>query len=247
MNPKSKLLGTANELLMAIGAALITFGVNATQSHIETGAGLILAILSLVLTFQRHEGADLIKSGVRKVLSAAGGAAVAFGLVTPDKVEALMAVVGPILAIAWSVNDKGAKVPKGLPLILITALVVFILPACSSTSLVFTPDGCILNRYTTDNGQEYKAGFCVDAEGKVNRAAVEWTNQTGQEFRLTVYKSKRYLLQYRPAPNAPWISYSEKSGILIGPFPAQVAPVINGEDVEPDTLVPAAKALPVAG
>lgn len=244
MNNTSKILGTANELLMAVGAALITYGVNVTNSQVEVGAGLLLAVLSLVLTVTRHQGVDLIKSSVRKVLSAGGGAAVAFGVMTPEKVEALMAILAPVLAIVWSVTDKGEDHPPvGLPVIFVlcAALGFTVLPSCSHLGgggLEFTPDGCILKTYVDENSGSYKAGFCVNEQGKVNRAVVQWENTDGQEIRLTVSQSKQVVIQYRPALNAPWISWDEKSGVVIGPFPASVRPALDGESVSPGDLVP---------
>jgi hypothetical protein len=248
MNPQSKTLGTVNELLMAIGAGLITYGVNVTHSQVEIASGLLMAVISLVLMFTRHAGWDLIKSSVRKVISAAGGVAIAFGWMTPEKVAALTAVLAPLLSVVWSVADKtdDSTLPPGVPVLLAFLASLALLPSCSSMSrLEFTPDGCILQKYTDANTGDYKAGFCVGDDGKVNRAVVQWQNAEGQELRLVVAKSKQFVIQYRPAANAPWLSWDEKSGIVIGPFPGQVGPVINGGDVDPADLVPAAPAVPV--
>jgi hypothetical protein len=251
-NNQSPALGVVNELLMAGGAALITFGVNVTENQTSLAAGLIMALLSLVLMFTRHQGAELIMSGVRKVLSSAGGVAVAFGFLTPEKVDAILAVAGPVVSlipIIWTARSKGAfKTPGKLPMVfipLVLALALLGLQSCANSSLTFTPDGCILNDYTADNGQSYRAGFCVDQEGKVDRAAVEWENQDGQEIRLTVNKDRKVRVQYRPDPAAPWIAWSSKSGITIGPVPPAVVPALDNGTADPADIVPTSPAEPV--
>lgn len=243
---KTQFLGSVREVLAAIGGALMIHGFNVTGNMVEAITGLVLAVLALLWGIKHNEGKEALFTGIRKVLSTAGGAAVVFGFTTPEKAEALIGLVGPVLALIWSITSKGASLasgPAAIILFLCLGTIATVLPSCATApNLVFTPDGCILNRYATEDGQSYLAGFCVNDAGKVDRATVQWENAEGVEVRLVANRDKRATIQYRPATNAPWISWSEKSGILIGPFPPHVEEALDGDTADPSALVPVSAA-----
>jgi hypothetical protein len=104
-------------------------------------------------------------------------------------------------------------------LLLIVSLSVL---STSCGSLSITEDGCILGSYQRE-GISYKAGPCVDSNGKVDRVRVQWENKEGQQIRATIYrKSKGTLIEYKIGEDL-WIRWTAKSGVVIGPVPPEVA------------------------
>jgi hypothetical protein len=236
---KEQLLGLSRELLGALGGALATFGVSASGSQIETVTGLVMVLISIVWALKANEGKEVLFTLFRKALSVAGGVGVAFGLLTPEKLEALIAVVAPIIALVWSFHSKGGNLPAGVSAILLFLCLGFISTAaigCAGLGPIgVTADGCILQSYDKD-GQKFKAGVCVDDQGKINRGRVQWENDTGDLIRLTTYKGTgSSLLEYRVAEGV-WIRWSSKSGVMLGVVPDTVRPAIDDGYVSPEQI-----------
>jgi len=102
--PKDKWLSQLRAILTAAGSALTTWGLNDGNNWAPV-AGVILALVSLLwgVAFHRDPAnpGKIKWSLVRKFFNAAGTALVTYGVINPDKVDsvvALLAVLGPMLA-----------------------------------------------------------------------------------------------------------------------------------------------------
>jgi drug/metabolite transporter superfamily protein YnfA len=136
---KDKLLGLIRELLMAVGAGLLTYGVQVSAGVIEASIGAIMVVASLVWALRFNEGAETVFTLVRKLLSAAGGVGVALGVITPEKLEAMLLVVGPLISLAWSVYSKGGSLPPAVPAILLFFGMGFLSMSGTSCSFSYDP------------------------------------------------------------------------------------------------------------
>jgi hypothetical protein len=127
-------------------------------------------------------------------------------------------------------NSKTGGSGGSIPSIMITAAAFCLAGlALSSCSLSMTGDGCVLGTYTR-NGKTYKAGPCVDANGKVDRLRVVWSNDAGQELRATIWPSaaRKTLVEYH-AGGGLWLQWTAKSGVSIGPVPPEVETALENE------------------
>ena len=215
---KEQLLGLIREILTAVGAGLVTFGVQAPQVVIESVIGALMVLAGIGWALYANEGTQTIFTLFRKLLSAGGGVAVAFGLMTPEKVEALLGALGPIIALVWSIHSKGGTLPPiTSAIMLFLALGSFGLTSCA---IELTPDGCVLGTYSK-SGYNYKAGPCMGEDGEIDRARIQWETPDDQLVRATFFKenmSAGPLVEYRTKGGI-WIEWSAKSGVIIGPIP----------------------------
>lgn len=155
---KDQLLGLIRELSNTVGAALVTYGILSGEM-MQLALGLVMCIASLFFAIANREGKDIVFTLIRKLLSAGGGVAIALGVITPDKIEALVAVVGPMLALIWSVRSNGPGISKGVSFCILLTLVLC-LPSCAGLTVdlgsdpndgeIRTPVSGIVLR---DNGQ----------------------------------------------------------------------------------------------
>jgi hypothetical protein len=139
---KERILGLLRELLMVVGSALIAFGILKEGFDILPAVGAVMAVASLVGSVFAKEGVEILFSLIRKVLSAGGGALVAYGAVTPDQVEAVMAILAPVLSLIWSWTSKssehgGPSFPAPV-IVFLFSLACLALPSCS---VKVNPDG----------------------------------------------------------------------------------------------------------
>lgn len=103
------------------------------------------------------------------------------------------------------------------------SLAALSLSACGSASAPrVTPEGCVLYKVERD-GQEYQAGVCLDAEGEVDRAVIQWQAEDGIEFQAMQYRDGREtVIRYRSEAAGPWLAWSSKSGLILGPVPPEI-------------------------
>jgi len=158
---KQKLLGLIRELMSAIGAGLVTHGLM-TNTHMEYFLGFFMVLASLMFAIYEKQGQEIVFTLVRKLMSSAGGVVIALGILTPDKIESLLGIVGPLIALTWSVKSKGGEVPKSLKAIALLLVCVFMIPSCANLTAdlgsdpndgeIRSPITGIVTRETADGG-----------------------------------------------------------------------------------------------
>lgn len=137
---KERFLGLIRELLTAGGA--LAFGAFDGAASV---VGLIVAVASVLWAWKHHEGAQVIATSFRKVLSLVPGVLLALGVVDPDTAGMIAAFIAPLFAIVWSFLDKGGSVPNSsgrLGAWLMAALALLscgVLPSCGG-NVTLTPD-----------------------------------------------------------------------------------------------------------
>lgn len=215
---KEQIMGLLREFLTALGG-LVWAGSAGWPSLV----GLIVMVASLVWGFYYNEGAEIIYTAIRKLLSAAPAVGVELGWLDIDQATNLVALLLPASAMVWSYISKGGgNPPSAFPVVILFAALSFLFPSCAG--LQVTPDGCLLGTYSK-NGQTYTAGPCVgaaineDGKSQIDRFRVQWENAEGQTLRATYWvKSKQPAqLEYQLASGL-WLTWDSKSGVLIGQF-----------------------------
>lgn len=114
---RESLLGVVRELMAAVGGAMVAWGVQSEPWWPEV-SGVLVAVVSLVWGIRANEGVEAVLTLVRKAISAAGGAAVATGVMTPEKAAAAVGVFGALVSVLWTLK-KGAGVDGMLRMLLI--------------------------------------------------------------------------------------------------------------------------------
>lgn len=102
MKTKNQFLGLLREFLTAVGALAF-----AAFSGTEAVIGLLVAIAAVIWSLVQHEGRDLLKSSLRKALSALPGGLLAVGWVEPETAGQITAMLAPAFAAGWSIWDNG--------------------------------------------------------------------------------------------------------------------------------------------
>lgn len=150
---KDQFLGQFRALLTALGSALVVWGLSdPTGNNWMPIVGVVMAAVSLGWGLLWHR--DPSKPGrlswslFRKFINAAGAAAIAYGVVNPEKVhgvEMLVATLGPLLAawFSWIDNSEAQSPPSGGTSLLILGLVCcFLLGGCAGYAVnLSTPWG----------------------------------------------------------------------------------------------------------
>lgn len=223
---KEQLLGLLREVLTAFGGLVF-----ATTTGWESITGLILAIASIIWSVWQHEGLEVIFTSIRKAISLVPAIFVMLGWISPEKAGILISMLAPLTSIIWSITTNGpAPTNDGrFPLWILCLFTLFI----NSCGINFTEDGCILAQYNK-NGKIYQAGPCVgpdmdkDGNADVNRFRVVWSNDDKQTIRATYWtdKKKPVLIEYLTGDV--WIKWTSKSGVIIGPVPAEVDKALQG-------------------
>ena len=98
---KQQVFGLIREILTA-GGALIFGATEGTTAVI----GLIVSIASLAWSIYYHEGPEILKSSIRKTLSALPGVLLALNLIDADKTGMLAALLAPLFALIWSLQTN---------------------------------------------------------------------------------------------------------------------------------------------
>lgn len=139
---KDQFQGQLREVLAAAGTALATWGVSDGHQW-DPVAGVIAALVSVTWGVLHHRDPDkpgrLRWSLVRKLANVTGAAVVTYGFVSPEKVDsllAMLAVIGPMLALAFSFidNDDGKGGRGGTSCwIFLLASLSLLLPGCGTT------------------------------------------------------------------------------------------------------------------
>jgi hypothetical protein len=138
---KEQTLGQLRAALTAVGTALATWGVSDGNQWAPI-IGVIIAGISLTWGLLHHKDPStpgtLSWSLVRKLANVAGSALVTYGMLNPERVAAVTAVIaalGPLLAsrYSWVANtseddDTG---PPPLPVMLLLASLVCLMPSCA--------------------------------------------------------------------------------------------------------------------
>ena len=102
---KDQFFGLLRELANAIGMALVTYGVmEDTTATLFVGAAL--SIISLFAAIGAHEGPEILRSILRKVLTGIAGVLAAYGVLDPAKLEAIISIVMILAGLAWSYTAK---------------------------------------------------------------------------------------------------------------------------------------------
>jgi hypothetical protein len=127
----SKTIGLVRELLMAVSAALITYGIG-TDAVWQEVTGGVVALVTLIFAIRANTGREAWFTLIRKVLSAAAGVLVVTGTLEPEKVNALLGVVLSLVAMGWSTFGKGS--PAIVPTITLLLACSFMLPSCATNS-----------------------------------------------------------------------------------------------------------------
>lgn len=146
---KEQALGLIRELLMAIGVALIVFGYVAEGTDILPAVGGAMSIVSFAWSLAAHEGLDAVVSLFRKALSAVGGGLVAYGVANPEHVEAITAIILPVVSAfsSWKSNSDSRETPY-LPMMIIGfAVCAFFQSGCA---FEVRPDGTRTGYITPD-------------------------------------------------------------------------------------------------
>lgn len=182
----SQALGQIRVLLTALSGVLITWGI--TDGHGWAPiTGIIMAALSLGIGIRRHlHTGSLPWSLVRKLANASGAAAVTYGVLHPeqmDKILALIAAMGPLLAGVGSfiANDEGPDIDfgGGSPMLLILFGIFLLgLPSCAGWDATG-------QAYILDATSGAKAGLTLTGEGTTFFGKVPVIDdETGEEVGL---------------------------------------------------------------
>jgi hypothetical protein len=103
---REKFAGQLREVVGALSVALTTWGCMSDEKAAAL-AGLLTALGMLFWGLNNKEGGAFLMSLIRKVIGAVGAGAVVFGVMTPDKSEAMMGAVLPLLAMWSSARSNG--------------------------------------------------------------------------------------------------------------------------------------------
>lgn len=227
---KEQTLGLIREALTALGA-LAFAGFSGWPSVV----GLILLIVSIVWAVVANEGAEIVYTLVRKLISSAPAILVEFSLIDVDQAASIVALLLPVSAMVWSYISKGGNIDPNKVGIFIVSITSLLFVSCAGVRI--TPDGCVLGTYTK-GGQTYLAGPCIgetldeDGRNQIDRFQVVWENQDGQTLRAVywVASKKRVQIEYR-LESGVWLKWSSKSGVLIGPVPIEVEKALAGDPI----------------
>lgn len=165
---KQQHLGLIRAFLTALGTSLATWGITDGHQWLPV-IGIVLAFISLGWGWIWHRDpatpGKLKWSLVRKFINVCGTAAITYGIVNPERVvgiEMLVFTAGPLLAAWFSWIDNSPEDPadpddkppfRNLPIILLLAACIFLLPGCAGLSLSLqspwgdaaaTPDGALI-------------------------------------------------------------------------------------------------------
>lgn len=140
---KEQTLGQVRAFLSALAGVLIAFGLKDGHGW-EPTIGIAMLGVSLTWGLYHKEGWSSVWSVARKLLNALGAAAATYGFLTPEKAEAMVGLVGPIISIitSWKANGDGStKPPTGLALPLIMAFGISMCFFSSGCAVHVNPDG----------------------------------------------------------------------------------------------------------
>jgi len=132
---KEKFLGLLREVLTAGGA--LAFG---ALSGLPAVVGLMVAVAAVGWALAHHEGRAVLRSSIRKTLSALPGVLLAFDLIGSDQAAQLAAFLAPAFALGWSYFEKGGKLPGTVDCLLaLLGLMALMMTSCAMAKRVATP------------------------------------------------------------------------------------------------------------
>jgi|TARA_B110001454_G_scaffold132136_1_gene123062 hypothetical protein len=120
--------------------------------------------------------------------------------------------------------------------ILLLALMSITFTSCGS----YIIDGnCVLSKVTKDNATYY-VGPCFGKEGEVEKVKARWENGEGIEFQVSISRNSVIDIQYKVpvdpvTGNDLWVSWSSKSGVMLGTIPVELEEVIGNPFIAVDT------------
>lgn len=112
-NRQAQIWGAVREMLTALGGALAAYGV-LNDSVTTAIVGAFVALAAVLEAVHAHVGREKLLTLARKALSATGGALVAVGVIEDAQVQAILGVLVPAVALAWSLQAN-ADPPARLP------------------------------------------------------------------------------------------------------------------------------------
>jgi len=130
MTAKDRFLGLLREVLTTGGALLwgATDGGPALVGVLIAGAAIVWALI-------HHQGAQVVRTSIRKFISLVPGLLLHFGFIDPEKATLLASFLAPLIAMIWSYLDNGGlvKIPKGngLSLFALAVALALLAPSCS--------------------------------------------------------------------------------------------------------------------
>lgn len=92
-------------------------------------------------------------------------------------------------------------------------------PGLAGVSLSIDPDGTAFATYTATNGQKFKAGPQIGADGKIAAYVTEWKTPEGVTVRARrAVKGGQTTFAYKD-PSGAWLAWDSKAGLSIGAIP----------------------------
>jgi hypothetical protein len=119
---------------------------------------------------------------------------------------------------------------------LLLSLLALVLTSCGSS--VILDGSCVLSKVEKDNNTYY-VGPCLDSEGQIEKVKVRWQNDEGIDLRATVARDGAVKITYRTDSglndSGIWVSWSPKSGVMLGAVPVEIVDVVEESPPTVDT------------
>jgi hypothetical protein len=243
---QDKFNSLVRELVTAVGTAAGSFGLM-HDNLIVAVSGFVVAAAMVGWALYTHSDTSILGTLLRKALSSGAGVAVTYGVITPEKAEAILGVVLVIISIYFGNRASGPATPGdgnsngGLNALLMLLACSFMIGLNSCAGLLngisFTPDGCVMADFNSPEFGKYKAGICYekdpgpDGKRDIDRYVVLWNEPgTGNEFKATRYINDPRDLVIEYKSGGVWVTWDSKAG-LMPVFPPEVnnppAEVVN--------------------
>jgi len=109
-NLKARLYGLARDILTLVGGYLIgitVFGVNIDANIWQLVVGGVMALGgTLWSVYDKSVTIEKVQSGVRRILSTAGGILIAKGVLSPERLELVISIIVSAIPMYQSFNSR---------------------------------------------------------------------------------------------------------------------------------------------